>query len=130
MIDFARIDHWAASGSGLLHRASTVSKVVLLLLVVSAAVISRNPYPLVTGYGLLLAVAAAIPLVLVLSNFAPLSNRLDEQSQLAGLTIQTDSALGFLWNIRSWDLLLVVILVAATMLGVMNMFSRGGAVEK
>jgi hypothetical protein len=31
---------------------------------------------------------------------------------------------------RSWDLLLVVILVAAAMMGVMNMFSREGGVEK
>jgi len=31
-----------------------------------------------------------------------------------------------LWLLRSWDLLLVVVLVAAAMLGVMNMFSREG----
>jgi energy-coupling factor transporter transmembrane protein EcfT len=59
VIDVAKIDHWAASGSGPLHRASTVSKLLLLLLAVSAAVISRNPYPLMSGYGLLLAFAAA-----------------------------------------------------------------------
>jgi cobalt/nickel transport system permease protein len=59
VIDIAKIDYWAASGSGLLHRASPVSKALFLALVVSAAVISRNPYPLFIGYGLLIATAAA-----------------------------------------------------------------------
>jgi energy-coupling factor transporter transmembrane protein EcfT len=59
VIDVARIDHWAASGSGPLHKASPISKAVFLLFVISAAVLSRNPYPLMTGYGVLLAVAAA-----------------------------------------------------------------------
>jgi cobalt/nickel transport system permease protein len=59
VIDVARIDHWAASGSGPLHRSSTVAKVVFLLLVVSAAVVARKPYPLLIGYGVLVAAAAA-----------------------------------------------------------------------
>jgi cobalt/nickel transport system permease protein len=59
VIDVARIDHWAASGSGPFHRASTPAKLLFLLFVVSSAVITRNPYPLMAGYGVLLAVAAA-----------------------------------------------------------------------
>ncbi len=59
MIDVARIDHWAASGSGPLHRASTLSKILFLLLVVAAAVTARHPAPLAAGYLLLLAAAAA-----------------------------------------------------------------------
>ena len=58
MIDVSRIDHWAASGSGLLHRASPAAKVVFLVLVVTAAVFSKNPIALMAGYCLLLAVAA------------------------------------------------------------------------
>jgi len=57
VIDVARIDHWAASGTGIFHRASTMAKVIFLLLVVSASVIARNPSPLMAGYGLLFAVA-------------------------------------------------------------------------
>ena len=49
MIDVARIDHWAASGSGPLHRASALSKVVFLLLVVTAAVIRAIPILLRQG---------------------------------------------------------------------------------
>lgn len=59
MIDVAKIDFWAASGSGPFHRASTPAKILFLLFVVSSAVISRNPYPLMTGYGVLLVVAAS-----------------------------------------------------------------------
>ena len=58
MIDVARIDHWAASGSGPLHRASPIAKIIFLLLVVCAAVISKNPYSLTAGYGMLILVAA------------------------------------------------------------------------
>ncbi len=57
-MDVARIDYWAASGTGLFHRASTPAKLLFLLFVVSSAVISRKPYPLIAGYGLLLVVAA------------------------------------------------------------------------
>ncbi len=58
MIDVALIDHWAASGSGPFHRASTVSKMAFLLFVVAAAVTARSPYPLMAGYGAILLVAA------------------------------------------------------------------------
>ncbi|HUI46208.1 MAG TPA: energy-coupling factor transporter transmembrane component T [Nitrospirota bacterium] len=74
MIDVARIDHWAASGTGMLHRASPVAKVVFVLLVVSAAVVSKNPYALMTGYLVLIAVAVVAGLpwsrVVVLSWYA------------------------------------------------------------
>lgn len=74
VIDVARIDHWAASGTGMLHRASPVAKVVFLLLVVSAAVVSKNPYALTAGYLVLIAVAVAAGLpwsrVMVLSWYA------------------------------------------------------------
>lgn len=76
MIDVARIDFWAASGSGLFHRASTPAKILFLLFVVTSAVITRNPYALITGYGILLAVAAAAGLpwfrVVGLSGYAAL----------------------------------------------------------
>ncbi len=51
------IDHWAASGTGPLHRSSTLSKVFFLLLVVTSAVAARRPAPLIAGYILMLVVA-------------------------------------------------------------------------
>lgn len=74
MIGVARIDHWAASGTGHLHRSSPTAKVIFLLLVVTAAVLAKNPYSLIAGYGTLLVVAALSGLpwsrVMVLSWYA------------------------------------------------------------
>jgi len=80
--------------------------------------------------GMILALLAAIPLILIVSNFEPFPVRLDEQAQLVALATPVNGPLAFLWALRSWDLLLVVILIAAAMLGVMNLFSREGGPEK
>ena len=58
MIDVARVDYWAANGSGPFHRASVLSKLLFLALVVAAAVASRDPYPLAVGTGMLVVLAA------------------------------------------------------------------------
>jgi NADH:ubiquinone oxidoreductase subunit 6 (subunit J) len=125
---------YGATFAGLFHiitfaGAVSVLFMVILMIVGGQATNYTEKLGKENLVGIALAAMAAIPLVLLLSNFAPLSNRIDEQSQLAELTFQINGPLGFLWNIRSWDLLLVVILVAAAMLGVMNLFSRG-AIEK
>ncbi len=59
MIDVARIDYWAASGSGPLHRASAPAKTIFLAFLVGSAVIAKNPLALGTAYLLLLLIAAA-----------------------------------------------------------------------
>jgi cobalt/nickel transport system permease protein len=73
-MDVARIDYWAASGSGAFHRASVLAKIIFVGLVVAAAVVSRSAPALAAGYGLLLVVAAAarLPLlrILMLSLYA------------------------------------------------------------
>jgi cobalt/nickel transport system permease protein len=58
MIDVARVDYWAANGSGPFHRASVLSKLLFLACVVAAAVASRDPYPLAAGTGALIVLAA------------------------------------------------------------------------
>ena len=126
---------YGATFAGLFHiitfaGAVSVLFMVILMIVGGQALSSAEKLRGENYVGMSLAILAAIPLVLLVSNFAPLPNRIDERSQLAQLTFQINSPLSFLWNIRSWDLLLVVILVAAAMLGVMNLFSREGSVEK
>ncbi len=59
MMDVARIDYWAASGSGPLHRASALSKVIFVLLVVTASVVTHGPWSLAAGYVVLLLLAAS-----------------------------------------------------------------------
>lgn len=126
---------YGASFAGLFHiitfaGAVSVLFMVILMIVGGEALSSTEKLRKENFVGVALAILVAIPLVLLVSNFVPLPNRIDEQSQLAELTFQVNGPLSFLWNIRSWDLLLVVILVAATMLGVMNLFSREGIVER
>jgi energy-coupling factor transporter transmembrane protein EcfT len=91
-MDVARIDHWAASGSGPLHRASPLAKTVFLLFVVAAAVVSRNPYPLAASYVLLIAVTALSglpwPRVAVLSWYAAVFALLYSFSIRGGLELR------------------------------------------
>lgn len=63
MIDVARVDYWAANGTGLMHRASVPGKMLFLVLVVAGAVVSRSPAPLAAGCAvlLLLAVVSGLP---------------------------------------------------------------------
>jgi NADH:ubiquinone oxidoreductase subunit 6 (subunit J) len=124
---------YGAAFAGLFHiitfaGAVSVLFMVILMIVGGQALSDKIGKENLTG--MILAVLAAIPLVIIVSNFQPFPVRLDERTQLLGLASQPNNPLGFLWALRSWDLLLVVILVAAAMLGVMNLFSREGGPEK
>jgi len=124
---------YGATFAGLFHiitfaGAVSVLFMVILMIVGGQALSDKIGRENLTG--MILAVLAAIPLVIVVSNFQPFPVRLDERTQLLGLTSQPNNPLAFLWALRSWDLLLLVILVAAAMLGVMNLFSREGGPEK
>lgn len=126
---------YGAAFAGLFHiitfaGAVSVLFMVILMIVGGSALSYADKLGKENFLGMMLAVLAAIPLILLVSNFEPFPNRVTEQPQLSGLVSQPDGPLGFLWLMRSWDLLLVVILVAAAMLGVMNLFSREGGVEK
>ncbi len=59
MIDAARIDHWAAHGTGPFHRATVTAKLLFLIAVVAASVLAGDPMPLAVVYGTLIVVAAA-----------------------------------------------------------------------
>lgn len=124
---------YGATFAGLFHiitfaGAVSVLFMVILMIVGGQALSDKIGKENLTG--MILAVLAAIPLIIIVSNFQPFPVRLDERTQLLGLAGQPNNPLAFLWALRSWDLLLVVILVAAAMLGVMNLFSREGGPEK
>ena len=124
-----------AAFAGLFHiitfaGAVSVLFMVILMIVGARALSYVDKLGKENFVGTVLAVLAAVPLVILVSNFQPFPNRIGEELQLSQLAAQPDEPLGFLWAMRSWDLLLVVVLVAATMLGIMNLFSREGGVEK
>ena len=126
---------YGAAFAGLFHIITFAGAVSVLFMVILMIVGGQAlSYPDRLGkqnfVGMILALLAAVPLVILVSNFKPFPNRLSEQTQLVGLATQPDGPLGFLWLLRSWDLLLVVILVSAAMLGVMNLFSREAGQEK
>jgi NADH:ubiquinone oxidoreductase subunit 6 (subunit J) len=122
---------FGATFAGLFHiitfaGAVSVLFMVIMMIVGGQTLTAKDKLGKENYVGMLLALLAAIPLILLVSNFQSLPNRVNEQAQLSTLVTQPEGALGFLWLMRSWDLLLVVILVAAAMLGVMNLFSREG----
>ncbi|MFI5448520.1 MAG: NADH-quinone oxidoreductase subunit J [Candidatus Bathyarchaeia archaeon] len=83
-----------------------------------------------SAVGIIITALAALPLILIVSNFTPLPNRISEQLQLSGIHNPPTDPLSFMWTMRSWDLILITILVAAAMLGIVNLFSRERGVEK
>jgi NADH:ubiquinone oxidoreductase subunit 6 (subunit J) len=126
---------YGAVFAGLFHvitfaGAVSVLFMVILMIVGGQALSYTDKLGKENFVGIILAILAAVPIILLVSNFQPLPSRISEQTQLAGLPTQPDSPLSFLWLMRSWDLLLVVVLVAAAMLGVMNLFSREGGPEQ
>jgi len=126
---------YGAAFAGLFHiitfaGAVSVLFMVILMIVGGQALSYSDKLGKQNFVGMILAFLAAVPLLILLSNFQPFPSRLGEQTQLVGLATQPNGPLGFLWLLRSWDLLLVVILVSAAMLGVMNLFSREAGQEK
>jgi NADH:ubiquinone oxidoreductase subunit 6 (subunit J) len=126
---------YGATFAGLFHiitfaGAVSVLFMVILMIVGGQALSYTEKLGKENFLGMILAVLATIPLIVLVSNFKPFPNVMTEQAQLSGLATQPDGPLGFLWLMRSWDLLLVVVVVAAAMLGVMNLFSREGGGEQ
>lgn len=126
---------YRATFAGLFHIITFAGAVsvlfMVILMIVGGQALSYSDTLTKENYvGVVLALLAAIPVVLIVSRFEPFPSRLSEELQLSGLATRPGDALAFLWGLRAWDLLLVVVLVAATMLSVMNLFSREGALEK
>ena len=91
MIDVALIDYWAANGESPLHRASVPAKLLFLGMVVTAAVVARQPGPIAAGYGVLLLVSilAGLPWlrILLLSGYAAVFATLYAVSAGGGLSL-------------------------------------------
>jgi NADH:ubiquinone oxidoreductase subunit 6 (subunit J) len=75
--------------------------------------------------GLALAVAGAVPFLMLSAQLTPVSDRIQETTVIPGSTDE----LGFLWNFQGWSLLFVLLPVTGAILAVVNLFSREGEVE-
>lgn len=90
MIDVARIDYWASSGSGIFHKASVSAKLCFVVMVVAAAVAACSVAALAIGYAILLVTAylAGLPA----KRIAPLSFYAAIFAALYGLSLKGVSA--------------------------------------
>ena len=109
---------------------SVLFMVIMMIVGNQASTQTDKPGKKLQIIGVILTTLAAIPLILIVSNFTPLPNRISEQIQLSSIQNPPTNPLAFLWTMRSWDLILITILVASAMLGIVNLFSRERGVEK
>jgi NADH:ubiquinone oxidoreductase subunit 6 (subunit J) len=75
--------------------------------------------------GVVLAALGLIPFVFAMGQLSPAANKILEPSIVNGSV----NDLSFLWSFRSWDLLFVLLPIAAAVLVLVNLFSKEGEVE-
>jgi len=110
--------------------AISVLFMVIMMIVGNQASTQVDKLGKSSAIGIIITALAAVPLILIVSNFTPLPNRISEQLQLSGIQNPPTDPLSFMWTMRSWDLILITILVAGAMLGIVNLFSRERGAEK
>ncbi len=74
--------------------------------------------------GLLLAGAGFVVVASILWQSSPSPTRIQEATVVGQLGLAANDPLSFLWSLRSWDLLFLIILVSAALAGIVNLFSR------
>jgi NADH:ubiquinone oxidoreductase subunit 6 (subunit J) len=125
---------YGASYAGL-FQIITFSGAVSVMFMVILMLVGREPMPAgprfsperVVGY--VLAIAGFLVFAAILSQFAPLAVHLDEGQATRGVGLLANDPLAFLWTLRSWDALFLIILVSATIAGILNFFSKEGGHE-
>lgn len=79
--------------------------------------------------GLLLAAAGFVVVASILWQSSPSPARIQEAAVVGQLGLATNDPLSFLWSLRSWDLLFLIVLVSAALAGIVNLFSREASEE-
>ena len=110
--------------------AISVLFMVIMMIVGNQAATQADKPTKSSLIGIIITALAITPIILIVSNFTPLPNQVGEQLQLSGIQNLPSDPLAFMWSMRSWDLILITILVAGAMLGIINQFSRERGVEK
>ncbi len=75
--------------------------------------------------GVALAILAAVPFVLLLEQLTTSQNRIPESL----LVSSSEDELSYLWNFQSWNILFLLVPIAATILSVVNLFSKEDETE-
>ena len=124
-----------AAFAGLFHivtfsGAISVLFMVIMMIVGNQASTQVDKPSKSSAVAIIITALSATPLILIVANFTPLPSRISEQLQLSAIQNPPTDALSFMWTMRSWDLILITILVASAMLGIVNLFSRERGVEK
>lgn len=120
---------YGADYAGLFHIVTFAGAVSVMFMVIIMLVgqdapekNSVTPKLAVTG---VLAVAGLVPFVLLTLDLTQAQNAVQESSLIGSTT----NELSFLWNYQSWDLVFVLVPIAAAILTVINLFSKEGEVE-
>ncbi len=121
---------YGAIYAGLFHvitfaGAVSVMFMVIIMLTGEDAPEKRQLKPeFIIGCGL--AAAGLVPFLILVNQLEPVVGKFEEAAAIGGASIDE---LSFLWNFRSWDLIFVFLLVFASMLAVINLFSTEGETE-
>jgi NADH:ubiquinone oxidoreductase subunit 6 (subunit J) len=76
--------------------------------------------------GLGLSIIGFLVVASILWQFGPSPIPAEETVLARQMGFATDDPLSFLWSLRSWDVLFLVILVSAALAGILNLFSKEG----
>ena len=75
--------------------------------------------------GLILALLAFIPLGIMLGQLAPIPSKISEATVVSA----SIDDLGFLWAFQSWDMVFLLLPITASILVVVNLFSKEGETD-
>lgn len=115
--------------AGLFHVITFAGAVSVVFMVIIMLVGQDPPEKRVLRPELIVGLSIAVvglALFLILSGqLAPVPNKIQETTLVNGSTDE----LGFLWNFQAWSLVFVLLPVSATILAVVNLFSKEGEAE-
>jgi NADH:ubiquinone oxidoreductase subunit 6 (subunit J) len=120
---------YGAAYAGLFHIITFAGAVSVMFMVIIMLVGQDTPQKIgITSKVVItavLAVAGLIPFILLTGDLGRVQNAVQESSLISGSTDE----LSFLWKYQSWDIVFVLVPVAAAILTVINLFSKEGEVE-
>ena len=122
---------YGASYAGL-FQIITFAGAVSVMFMVILMLIGGEPTPIgqrisreqVIGLGL--SIMGFLVVASILWQFGPSPIPAEETVLARQMGFATDDPLSFLWSLRSWDILFLVILVSAALAGILNLFSKEG----